>query len=55
MSIHVYWYQVILQAHTKQDGLMDYFDGLVQERRNSTALTKELRLPCTNPSILSSL
>ena len=26
-------------------------DGLVQERRNSSALAMELRLSCTNPSI----
>ena len=26
------------------------FDGLVQERRNSSALAMELRLSCTNPS-----
>ena len=25
-------------------------DGLVQERRNSSALAMELRLSCTNPS-----
>ena len=30
-----------------------YFDGLVQERRNSRALAMELRLSCTNPSIYS--
>ena len=28
-----------------------YIDGLVQERRNSSALAMELRLCCTNPSI----
>ena len=28
-----------------------YFDGLVQERRNSSALAMELRLRCTKPSI----
>ena len=28
-----------------------YFDGLAQERRNSSALAMELRLSCTNPSI----
>ena len=28
-----------------------HFDWLVQERRNSSALTMELRLSCTNPSI----
>ena len=28
-----------------------YIDGLVQERRNSSALAMELRLSCTNPSM----
>ena len=28
-----------------------YFSGLVQERRNSSALAMELHLSCTNPSI----
>ena len=28
-----------------------YFDGLVQERRNSIANALELRLSCTNPSV----
>ena len=32
--------------------IWDHFDGLVQERRNSSALAMELRLSCTNPSIL---
>ena len=31
-----------------------HIDGLVQERRNSSALAMELRLSCTNPSLLSS-
>ena len=30
---------------------IDGLDGLVQERRNSSALAMELRLSCTNPSI----
>ena len=30
----------------------DHFNGLVQERRNSSALALELHLSCTNPSIL---
>ena len=30
--------------------LQNQIDGLVQERRNSNALTMELRLSCTNPS-----
>ena len=29
-----------------------YIDGLVQERRNSSAIAMELRLCCTNPSTL---
>ena len=32
-----------------------HFDGLVQERHNSIANTLELRLSCTNPSILCSI
>ena len=30
---------------------MIHIDGLVQERRNSSALAMELRLSCTNQSI----
>ena len=30
---------------------VSYFDGLVQERRNSSVLAMELRLSATNPSI----
>ena len=30
---------------------VSYIDGLVQERRKSSALAMELRLSCTNPSI----
>ena len=32
-----------------------HIDGLVQERRNSSALAMELRLACTNPSIYASV
>ena len=32
-----------------------YFDGLVQERRNSIANAPELHLYCTNPLIWSSV
>ena len=31
--------------------MADYLDGLVQERRNSSANALEVRLFCTNPSI----
>ena len=39
---------------TKKDSKvhLDYIDGLVQERRSSIANALELRLSCTNPSIL---
>ena len=32
--------------------LFEHIDGLMQERRNSSALAMELRLSCINPSIL---
>ena len=32
-------------------GQTPHFDGLVQERRNSSVLAMELRLSCTNQSI----
>ena len=34
-----------MESHYK-----DKIDGLVQERRNSSALAMELRLSCTNPA-----
>ena len=34
-----------------QDIFREYIDGLVQERRNLSALAMELRLSFTNPSI----
>ena len=34
------------------DKNLDHVDGLVQERCNSIANALELRLPCTNPSML---
>ena len=38
-------------ASKGHDNVYEYFDGLVQERRNSIANALELRLSCTNPSI----
>ena len=38
-------YFMFYESHSK------HIDGLVQERRNSSALAMELRLACTNPSI----
>ena len=32
--------------------LFEHIDGLMQERRNSSALAMKLRLSCINPSIL---
>ena len=43
--------QIITHLFTQTDMCDLYFDVLVQERRNSSALAMELRLSCTNPSI----
>ena len=32
--------------------MQTHIDGLVQERRNSSALAMELRLSCTNPALI---
>ena len=40
-------------SHSGASNYCNYFDGLMQERRNSSALVMELRLSCTNPSTLS--
>ena len=48
---HLTIVRVILKEDAiKRDGGVD-IDGLVQERRNSSALAMELRLSCTNTSI----
>ena len=39
-----------VQVHMYHHGKDIKIDGLVQERRNSSALAMELRLSCTNPS-----
>ena len=41
----------IICTFKQQSNFTEYIDGLVQERRNSSALAKELHLPCTNQSI----
>ena len=38
-----------------QRGPVMHIDGLVQERRNSSALAMELHLSCTNPPIYESV
>ena len=35
---------------TMDGDVMSDIDGLVQERRNASALAMQLRLSCTNPS-----
>ena len=47
MQIHAY------NCYKEQD-FMEYIDGLVKERCNSSANALELRLSCTNPSIWAS-
>ena len=39
------------EASPKDMGMVHAIDGLVQERRNSSALSMELRLSCTNSLI----
>ena len=39
------------QLFIMHNSMIRYIDGLVQERRNSSALAMELRLSCANPSI----
>ena len=42
---------VMRKAFPCYDVIVCYLDGLMQERRNSSALAMELRLSCFNPSI----
>ena len=37
--------------HIRKHCMKGHINGLVQERRNSSALAMELRLSCTNPAI----
>ena len=39
-----------MEHHKGYIYIYTYFDGSVQERRNSSALAMKLRLCCTNPS-----
>ena len=45
------WYTLRWTSDMFTTGSTLYIDGLVQERRNSSALAMELCLSCTNPSI----
>ena len=47
-KLHVVCSMAAISFRPKYD---KYIDGLVQERRNSSALIMELRLSCTKPSI----
>ena len=40
-----------MNVYDNYDVIVLHIDGLVQERRNSSALAMELRLSCTSPSI----
>ena len=42
---------VFLQSLRNLHNYQQCIDGLVQERRNSSALAMELHLYCTNPSV----
>ena len=53
IRLYICWSMFI--SYISESRELDYFsanqiDGLVQERRNSSALAMELRLSCTNPS-----
>ena len=48
---HTPFYGVFVLAIRWRLRIIDHFDGLVQERRNSIALAMQLRLSCTNPSL----
>ena len=56
-QLGIIWeYQALRLGVLPAFGAMDWphVDGLVQERRNSSALAMELRLSCTNPSMYAS-
>ena len=44
------WHMLLVITFIEFTILVWQFDGLVQERRNSTANALELRISCTNPS-----
>ena len=50
---HWYWLEWVTGCIYVLSKSTDNVDGLVQERRNSSALAMESRLSCTNPSICS--
>ena len=49
MTFYWHWWRT-RSTHFTLNPLSFQIDGLVQERRNSSALAMELRLSCTNPS-----
>ena len=50
---HTHWWCMYssVACRTQVNLVCVHIDGLLQERRNSSALAMELRLSCTNPSI----
>ena len=54
MLVELLSYLLLYPAHDEKSKKMrDHIKGLVQERRNSSALAMELRLSCINSSISS--
>ena len=51
VNMYVQNFIIIISVQPVPKDLIDDIDGLVQERRNSSALAMELRLSCINPSI----
>ena len=51
--IKLHYHSVRVQKGIEEAFIL-FIDGLVQERRNSSALAVKLRLSCTNPSIYHS-
>ena len=47
---YIYLYQQFVELNHEEEIKKLYIDGLVQERRNSSALAMELRLSSTKPS-----
>ena len=48
---YVFYYEQFKESSPCCNSTWLYFDGLVQERRNSIANALELHLSCTNPMI----
>ena len=51
VNMYVQNFVIIISVQPVPKDLIDDIDGLVRDRRNSSALAMELRLSCINPSI----